>query len=332
MEIRQLAYFMAITEAGSMSRAATIVGVTQSALSRQIAALEDELRVRLFYRHGRGVKLTREGEQFEAVVGPMVRDLMQVTSELRDGADVPAGSISIGMPPSMSAAIGAEIVTDFMRRFPRVKLHLVDGFSGFINEWLAAGRLDMAVVNNARRSPYIRMDYLMTVDLFLFGRTSDIEDVSPDSDSFPLADLPTLPLLLVGQNHGLRRALDEAVRRKGLKLDIRAEVDALAPLKKLVAHGHGFTVLPHGVIFPEAASADFAYRRIISPTLGQDYMLAFSLQKPTTLAMRELARSIRSEIGRALGDGRLIGHLGGLVARSGASDYEYPIQESYNEA
>jgi hypothetical protein len=52
---------------------------------------------------------------------------------------------------------------------------LVDGLSGYVNEWLAAGRVDMAVINNARRAPYIRMDPLLDVDLLLFGRKAEIK-------------------------------------------------------------------------------------------------------------------------------------------------------------
>lgn len=309
MELRQLSYFMAIVDSGSLSKAATIVGVTQSALSRQIMALEEELNVRLFYRHGRGIRLTREGEQFQTVVAPTLRDLTQVASELREVAEVPAGAISFGMPPSISTAIGAEIVTQFARDFPYVKLHLVDGLSGFVNEWLAAGRVDMAIVNNARRSPYIRMDYLMTVGLYLFGRRQEIDAIAPDPQDVRTGMLASLPLILVGRNHGLRRALDDAARRLGMALDIRAEVDALTALIKLVRQGMGFTVLPHGVILPEAQNRDFGYRRLVEPSVKQDYMIAFSLQRPTTHAMRELAHRVRAEVNRALQDGRLVGRV-----------------------
>lgn len=316
MELRQLEYFLAVIESGSFSKAATLVGVAQPALSRQMRQLEEELSTQLFYRHGRGARLTREGEQFQAVVAPILRDLTQAKSDLRDASAVPAGEISVGMPPSFSEAIGAELVTQFAAQFPHVKLHLVDGLSGFINEWLASGRIDMAVINNARRSPYIRMDYLMTMDLFLFGRRREVDALTQDAATYPTAGLAGIPLLLVGQNHGLRRALDAACRRLSLDLDIRVEVDALSALKKLILAGHGFTVLPYGVIKPEIDGAGFGVRRLIEPRLRQDFMLAFSLQRPTTRAMRELARSIREETRRALADGRLSGKIDAAAAEA----------------
>ncbi len=84
---------------GSLSKAATVVGVAQPALSRQIRQLEEELNVQLFYRHGRGIRLTREGEQFEAVVGPILRDLSQVRSDLRESAHIPTAPSPSGCRP-----------------------------------------------------------------------------------------------------------------------------------------------------------------------------------------------------------------------------------------
>ena len=309
MELRQLQYFLKVTESGSVSKAASVIGVTQSALSRQIRQLEEELGVQLFYRHGRGIRVTEEGAQFHASIVPLLQELSQITSDLRDAAKVPAGEISFGMPPSMSSAIGAEIVSVFFEHYPQVKLHLVDGLSGFVNEWLAAGRIDMAVINNARKSPYIRMDPLLEVDLLLFGRKSDIDAIAPGQETFRTPDLVKLPLLLVGRNHGLRRELDGAMQRLGLEFNIKAEVDALSALKKLVKEGHGFTVLPHGVILPEIGNEDFAFRRLVEPVLSQRFMLAYSLQRPTTLAMRELARRVRVELTNAVADGRMVGRM-----------------------
>ncbi len=261
MELRQLQYFIAVNESGSLSRAASVVGIAQPALSRQIRQLEQDLGVQLFYRHGRGIRMTEEGIQFHASVAPLLRELLQVKSDLIDSAKVPAGEITFGMPPSMSAAIGAEIVREFFVHYPQVKIHLVDGLSGSVNEWLAAGRLDMAVINNARKSPYIRMDPLLTVDLFLFGRRADIEKLAPDTDTFRTTELAKLPLLLVGRNHGLRRKLDRVMQRLRIDLDIKAEVDALSALKKLVRQGYGLTVLPHAVMLPEIDGDEFTCRR-----------------------------------------------------------------------
>src|SRR5262245_6691787 len=176
MELRQIEYFLAVVDSRSFTQASAVLGVAQPALSRQVRQLEDELGVRLLYRHGRGVRLTEEGAQFHAGVEPLLRELRQAVHDLRATANVPAGEISLGMPPSLSATIGASLVQTFRRKYPQVRLHIVDGFSGFVNEWLVAGRVDMAVINQARRSPCIRSDELLSVDLFLFGSAQSVSD------------------------------------------------------------------------------------------------------------------------------------------------------------
>ena len=120
-----------------MSKVAAAVGVTQSVpASRQIRQLEEEPGVQLFYRHGRGIRMIEEGYAFQASIVPLLQELSQIASDLRDAANVPPGEITFGMPLSMSAAIGAEIVSVFFEHYPQVRLHLVDGLSGFVNEWL----------------------------------------------------------------------------------------------------------------------------------------------------------------------------------------------------
>src|SRR5262245_53979016 len=170
LELRQLRYFLAVAENGSLSKASAVLGIAQPALSRAVRQLEGALDTQLFYRHGRGIRLTEKGAQFQATIEPLVRSLLQAGDDLKASAGVPAGSIAFGMPPSMSAALGARLVQTFLERYPHVQLQIIDAFSGYLNEWLVAGRLDLAIINGARRSPHVNMDPLLTVDLFHVSR------------------------------------------------------------------------------------------------------------------------------------------------------------------
>lgn len=309
MELKQLEYFLSVAESGSLSKASSVLGIVQPALSRQIRQLERDVGVQLFYRHGRGVRLTEEGSQFLAIVSPLVSELEQAKVDLRASAGTPAGDISFGMPPSISAVIGAPLVLEFHHRYPQVRLRIVDAFSGFVNEWLAAGRLDMAILNAARRTPYMRMDPLLKVDLFVLGRREQIEAFDVGPEVFPFKRLAEIPLIAPGRHHGLRRELDAAAQREGIELQVIVEIDALSALKELVRGGLGITVLPHGAILPELNDPSFAVRRL-DPPVSQQMMLVYSLQRPTTNAMRALARAVRLEIQRALADGRMVGRVG----------------------
>jgi LysR family nitrogen assimilation transcriptional regulator len=274
-----------------------------------VRQLEAAVGTQLFYRHGRGIRLTEKGEQFQAAVEPPVRQLRAAKDALKSSVDVPTGSISIGMPPSVSAVVGSRIVEEFVRRYPRVKLRLVDAFSGYVNEWLVSGRLDMAVINGARRSQHVRMEPLLTVDLFHVARRDMVEAGERNETTIQFDRLLTSPLILPGRHHGLRRQLDSAAQRQGRKLNVVVEIDALEALKDLVRRGVGPTVLPHGVILKEFTDAQLVVRRIVAPDVSMQFMLAYSLQRQTTLAMRELARVLRVELRRAVAEGRLMGRV-----------------------
>jgi LysR family nitrogen assimilation transcriptional regulator len=309
MELRQLEYFLAVTASGSLSRASTVLGIAQPALSRSVRHLEEIVGTQLFYRHGRGIRLTEKGTEFRTAIEPSVRHLLEAKDALKSTVNMPAGSISIGMPPSVSAAVGSRIVEIFLRHYPRVKLRLVDGFSGYINEWLVSGRLDMAVINGARRSAHVRMDPLLTVDLFHVAHRDMVEAGERNDSTISLDRLLSSPLILPGPHHGLRRQLDAAARGSGAKLRVIIEIDALEALKDLVRRGIGPTVLPHGAILKEIGDTQLIVRRLASPDVTMQFMIAYSLQKQTTLAMRELARILRLEVRKAVSEGRLMGRV-----------------------
>ena len=309
MELRHLQYFLAVIASGSFSRASTVLGITQPALSRAIHQLEDIVGTRLFYRHGRGARLTEKGVQFQSAVEPALRHILEARDVLKSSVNVPTGSISIGMPPSLSAVIGSRLVKVFLDCYPRVKLQLVDAFSGYLNEWLAAGRLDMAVINGARRSPHVRMDPLLAVDLFHVARRDLVDASEHNETTIPFKRLLTSPLILPGRHHGLRRQLDRAARDCGGNLNVVLEVDALQALKDLVRLGVASTVLPHGAIIQDFADTRLVVRRLVAPDITMQFMIAYSSERQTTLAMRELARVLRLEVRRAVSEGRLIGRM-----------------------
>ena len=309
MELRHLQYFLAIAEVGSLSKASTVLGVAQPALSRAVRLLEADIAAQLFYRHGRGIRLTEEGAQFQATVGPLVRDLLQARDELRDTARVVGGSVSFGMPPSMSAAIGSRLVQVFLERYPQVKLQIVEAFSGHVNEWLVSGRIDMAIINSARRSPTIRMDPLATVDLFHMIHRGMVDRSEQRQETVAFDRLLDTPLILPGRHHGLRRQLDSVAQQRGRELNVLVEIDALEAMKNLVRQGIASTVLPHGAMLKEVDDPELVVRRLTDPEVTMQFMIAYSLQRPATLAMRELARIVRAEVQLALASGTMMGRV-----------------------
>src|ERR1700759_1887487 len=105
MQFRQLRYFVKIVEAGSFSRAASIVHVAQPALSQQVAELEERLGVALLQRSARGVRPTAAGEIFYREASAILRQLDQVPATARSDPDQPEGVVNLGLVSSLAPGL-----------------------------------------------------------------------------------------------------------------------------------------------------------------------------------------------------------------------------------
>jgi LysR family transcriptional regulator, nitrogen assimilation regulatory protein len=309
MELRQLQRFLSVAESECILTASSVLGIAQPVLSREIKQLEEELQAKLFYRHGRGARLTEAGVHFRMTVAPLVRRLLQAKSELAGRTEVPAGSLSFAMPPSLSAVIGPRVVKVFLTQFPDVKLHYIDGYSGHVNEWIVGGRVDMAVINNGSRAQTTRLDPLLTTELFFVAHRDIFESDNLDRETIPFDRAASIPMVLPAQPHGLRRVLDIAGRKRGAELKVVVEVDALTTITDLVQSKVGATILPHGPFIFDASDPDLIVRRLAEPNLSLKFMIAYSTERPFTFAMRQLAKTLRAEIRKAISEGAMEGRI-----------------------
>lgn len=303
MELRQLEYFREVARAGSFSQAAAILAVAQPALSRQVRKLEGELGSELLYRHGRGVVLTEAGSRFLAGVEEVLDRLESVRGAAAAEREVPQGVVTLGMPPSLSSVVGAPLLQGLQARWPGITLRISDGFSGYVNEWLMSGRIDLAVLHRGQHAASIVTEPLLKEDLYLLSAGGGGEEARP----LPFAELAGRRLILPGQHHGLRRELDRVAAETGTPLAVLMEVDALAAIRDLVAAGAGEAVLPYGCVYGDIRAGRIAARRLCEPGVVNELLLGMSARRPVRLAMREVVRALRSEIAALLADGRLVG-------------------------
>jgi LysR family nitrogen assimilation transcriptional regulator len=151
MELKQLDYFLGVAESGSFSKAAIRLSVAQPILSRQIKLLESELGVELLYRNGRGVVVSEAGKVLETYARGVVGLVEKAQSEIGSLKAEPRGRVAIAMPPSIGWMLTGPLVVRCREAFPGILLHLAEGFSGHVAEWLSTGRVDIGVVYQAPR-------------------------------------------------------------------------------------------------------------------------------------------------------------------------------------
>ena len=293
MELIELRHFIDVAAAGSLSRAAARLSVSQPTLSRQLNKLEAELGTDLFYRHGRGVALTQAGQRLLDVADNALRRLDAVKDELQSQRLDEAGEITIGTPPSIAATVGADLATVFAATHPRAHLRMRESFSGILLEWIESGRLDLAVLYDARRGTNILTTPLLLEELFLIEAPG-----SPAAGKVEIGELATRPCLLPGPGNGLRRVVDAACWSERIQPQVKTEIDCVAALKQLVERGVGCTVLPFGAVHREVHEGRLRARPFHGPAMRAMLVIATPPNKPVTPLIRSVIGILQNEVRR----------------------------------
>lgn len=297
MDLLEIRYFLAAAAAGSLSRAAVRLGVSQPALSRQIGSLEASLGRELFYRHGRGVALTEAGQRFHTVAQAVMQQLNDVQEELSTGALDAVGEVTLGIPPSLSASMGADLALRFAAAFPHARLRIREAFSAVLLEWAEAARIDLAVLYDARSSASLIATPLLLEDLFLIepplrkGATIAAGPVG-------LAELAERDCVLPGPENGLRRVVDAACAAEGVRPRVLTEVDCVAALKQLVERRVGPTVLPFGAVHREVREGKLRARPFRAASMRALLVIATPANRPVTPLVRAAVAMVQEEVER----------------------------------
>lgn len=289
MDLRQLKYFLHAAEMQSLSRAAEQLRVAQSALSRHIKNLEEELAVALLHRHGWGVTPTPAGELLMDHARVLLKDLDAARNAVRAYQDEPSGTLAFGVPSSLSRMLLPELAVRFRRRAPKVRLHLVDGFSATIHDWLVQGRLDLAILYETKTMDGLVTTPLITDEMMLVGSIGTVSETG----AVDLPSVSRLDLILPARPHRLRLLIDQAFSRAGVPVTPVIEVDALTALTELVRRGEGFTLLPWSSVQDMVRSGALS-AATVAPAIHRS--LVFARQQAQTLTPAIAA--LESEIQR----------------------------------
>lgn len=144
MNLRRLECFMAVTECLNFTAAAKRVAISQSALSKQIAALEDELGTKLFDRDKRSVSLTLAGEVLYHETREILQKVAEAAEKVRIAKSGSAGSLTIGFLALVAGQFLPQLAAEFLRCHPRVDLNLLPMSQANIDEALVNGKIDLA--------------------------------------------------------------------------------------------------------------------------------------------------------------------------------------------
>jgi len=285
--------FTRVAEHGSISRAADTLNCPASVISRHINQLEKQCGQRLFRRTGRGVVLTEFGQNVYSRIVPLIAQANQIADDIVTAKSIPVGDVHIGLLPSSVPKLAEQLLRAARERFPQVQLHLTEGASSQLEEWLRSGRLDLALLlreDVADVNP--GEPILHTIALDLIGPRAD-PVLSRGAIDF--AEMDGLPLILPSEPHVLRKRLSLLAKEHNIHLNIVAEVGTLQLQKEVAASGAGYSVIAStsGFDWMERDSR-LSAARIVKPELQRHVVLGATPLRPNTLATRSISRLIVS--------------------------------------
>jgi DNA-binding transcriptional LysR family regulator len=290
VNLKQLQSFARVAEHGSLARAAAATDQAESLISRQIGALEGEWGDRLFERTGRGMALSDFGRRMLPEVRAALQQVDRLDDVARESAGVPTGTVHIGVLPSLARQLLPLLFADLRVSAPAVALHAAEGFSGNLDEQLAGGRLDLALINRYGASVARGEEVLGTAETYLIGKDGS---ALLTEGAVPFKMLAGVPLVLPSVPNGLRTTLDHLSRKHGVQLQVVMEVDSSGSMKDVALSGYAYTLLPLMAVKEELGRKKLAAAKVVKPTIRRTIALALTTQRPLSRAARHVAARIR---------------------------------------
>lgn len=281
VDVKQLFYFVRVAELGSFTRASIVLDVAQPALSRQVRLLEVEVRQNLLVRNGRGITLTEAGKVLLEHSRGVLHQMERLREELSRVRGSLAGSVAIGLPPTLGRILAVPLTRAFKQLMPDATLSINEGLSKTMQESLLTGQLDIGLLYNAFPTPGIELRPLLQDELLLVQRR-DAECEEPTEEPVDLADLAGYPLVIPGRPNAIRMHVETALVNINVQPRIAMEVNSVATILDLVADGVGNAVLSRHAVTTAAQPERFVLRRIVNPGLFPLLSVATAADRPAT--------------------------------------------------
>lgn len=300
MDLKQLEYFVRVAELESFTRAATALGVAQPALSRQVRLLEVELRQNLLVRNGRGAVPTEAGKLLLEHGRGILHQVDRAREELGRVRGALAGRVAVGLPPTIARLLAVPLIHAFRVAMPEATLSISEALSTPMQESLASGRLDIALLYNASASPDTELTPLLEEDLYLV-QARPARKAAPVREALSLRELARVPLVIPSRPNAIRMQVESALAAQRLRPTIAMEVDGVAAILELVAGGGVSAILSANAVQTSSRPRALAMRPIGSPPLRSRLSMAVSTQRPTTLTQKSTQNLIRATVASVLG-------------------------------
>jgi len=290
MELRQLRYFVAIVDHGSLSRAARVLHIVQPALTQQVQQLEEELGASLLHRSAQGMQATDAGKIFYQHALAILKQVADAKSAVNQSTDKPSGTVALGIPQSASGALAFPLLTAVRSAYPDIVFQLTEELTGNLTEQLASGRLNLAILFDDGQLGKFNTKPLVEEQMMYITRADS--QFACKRKSISLDKVLQVPLILPSIQHGVRPRIEQVVREQGRQIENVIDITSIAILKSAILADMGATILPVSPLLAEIERGEMRACPISDVQLSRTVSLCSSKNIPLTNAAMAVERLV----------------------------------------
>ena len=272
--LRQIRAIIAVCEEGSFTRAAARENATQSGISQHVAAAERTLGVKLFERSAAGVQPTPAGQRYYKRCIEAVGQLANANEEVRSFASRVSGDLRIGLIPTLTRAALAPALERFVAQYPDVRIHIVEGYSGWLTDMVRNDELDFAVVPASEGRVGLKSRLIVRDREMLVSSTK--RGLTPFAP-VRLKDCGPLKILLPSRANVRRRNIEIYFQTHGVEVADVIEMDAMISTLQFVMRSDWVAILSGLICFADIGRTT---ERVINPIYDPPLIAEFVVISP----------------------------------------------------
>ncbi len=263
--LRQLQYFVAVAEQGSVTRAAQNLSISQSSVTEALKELESDLGVELFERHPRGLAITHNGHQFLRHATKILATVSDARTSFSGKQNEAGGTLNIGVTSLVAGYVLSDLLARYRRACPGVEVSAIEDNGGYLEHLLVGGELDVAVmvISNLRDRMALQAEILETSPYRLW---LPMGHPLVSADIISVADITREPLIMLTIDE-IEENTGKLLTALGARPHVAFRTRSVEAVRSLVATGAGVALLPDLVYRPWSLEGDRIESRDVSGSL-----------------------------------------------------------------
>ncbi|MEZ2220457.1 LysR substrate-binding domain-containing protein [Rhizobium sp. RCC_161_2] len=263
--LRQLQYFVAVAEQGSVTRAAQNLSISQSSVTEALKELESDLGVELFERHPRGLTITHNGHQFLRHATKILATVSDARTSFSGQQNAAGGTLNIGVTSLVAGYVLSDLLARYRRACPGVEVSAIEDNGGYLEHLLVGGELDVAVmvISNLRDRMALQAEILETSPYRLW---LPMGHPLVSADIISVADITREPLIMLTIDE-IEENTGKLLTALGARPHVAFRTRSVEAVRSLVATGAGVALLPDLVYRPWSLEGDRIESRDVSGSL-----------------------------------------------------------------